>query len=168
MPYADPEKRRVMAAHYSRLWRERHRDTYREQRKTFPSYSKLTRVDTHEAHAAHQAVHRALKRGELERPSACSLCGLSDSRIEAAHRDYARPLDIEWLCARCHRARDAVSPLGGTVPPDQKERRMRPRGSGPIHGTVTGYSYYLCRCELCRAAWAKNSVGSRARKAAAS
>jgi hypothetical protein len=55
------------------------------------------------AHAAHEAVHRALKRGVLVRPDACSLCDGEEYAIHAHHDDYTRALDVIWLCAPCHK-----------------------------------------------------------------
>lgn len=51
--------------------------------------------------AAHAAVHRAVKTGDLVKPSACSRCGL-EGPVEGHHRDYSKPLDVEWLCWWCH------------------------------------------------------------------
>jgi len=115
MPFKDPEVRKIRSREYCRRWREKQGEAFREMRKSYPSYSNPSRVLTTEAHVAHQAVYRAIKRGILIRPSECSQCGGSESRIEASHDDYSRPLDVTFLCVRCHRAKDAKSPLGGTV-----------------------------------------------------
>jgi hypothetical protein len=45
------------------------------------------------------AVTRAIKAGELTRLS-CEVCG--GDKSQAHHDDYARPLDIRWLCRSCH------------------------------------------------------------------
>lgn len=55
---------------------------------------------------AHELVYEAIKRGELVRPTVCSGCG-EGGRIEAHHDDYSKPLDVRWLCPRCHKARHA-------------------------------------------------------------
>jgi hypothetical protein len=39
--------------------------------------------------------------GELV-PRPCRECG--DRRVQAHHRDYSRPLDVDWLCFPHHRA----------------------------------------------------------------
>lgn len=44
----------------------------------------------------------AIQRGELVRPKICPRCFRDDSPIHAHHADYSKPLDVEWLCARCH------------------------------------------------------------------
>lgn len=60
---------------------------------------------------AYRMVRTALKQGALTRPGQCERCGAtpplgSDGRstIHAHHADYSRPLDVEWICAACHRA----------------------------------------------------------------
>lgn len=56
---------------------------------------------------AHAAVRRALKTGELVKPEACGCCGAgpySAPFLEAHHVNYRRPLDVRWLCKRCHAA----------------------------------------------------------------
>jgi len=53
--------------------------------------------------AAHLAVTTALRTGALVRPSECSTCHRSDVRVVGHHDDYARQLDVRWLCDSCHR-----------------------------------------------------------------
>lgn len=55
-----------------------------------------------EKKAAHDAVMWALKIGRLIRPEACSLC-LKACKPDAHHEDWAKKLDVVWLCRRCHR-----------------------------------------------------------------
>lgn len=50
---------------------------------------------------AHHAVEEAVKRGRLHRQP-CAVCGSTD-RIHAHHDDYAKPLDVQWLCVVHHR-----------------------------------------------------------------
>lgn len=60
---------------------------------------------------AYRTVRNAIKSGLLIRPDYCESCGLNpglgrDGRalIHAHHhRGYGAPLDVQWLCARCHR-----------------------------------------------------------------
>lgn len=54
--------------------------------------------------AARVAVRRALGRGDLI-PTACSVCG--SLTVEAHHDDYAKPLDVRWLCREHHREHHA-------------------------------------------------------------
>ena len=54
------------------------------------------------ARSAHEAVRRALRVGRLVRPDTCSACGKACTP-QAHHEDYARPLDVAWLCPSCHK-----------------------------------------------------------------
>jgi len=51
---------------------------------------------------AYDAVYYAVKTGVLVRPDVCSRCGASGKKIQAHHADYAKPLEVEWLCRVCH------------------------------------------------------------------
>jgi hypothetical protein len=50
---------------------------------------------------AQNMIKRAIKQGKLFKED-CSNCG-SKEHIHAHHDDYAKPLNIRWLCAGCHR-----------------------------------------------------------------
>ncbi len=50
---------------------------------------------------ARAAVRIAIESGELTRPKECPNCSVIGI-IEAHHSDYDKPLQIEWLCHRCH------------------------------------------------------------------
>lgn len=50
--------------------------------------------------AARAAVGRAIRNGRLAKMP-CVRCG--SERSQAHHSDYSKPLDVEWLCFRCHR-----------------------------------------------------------------
>ena len=51
---------------------------------------------------------KAIKKGVLIRPVKCTKCSgiqeFSDGRngIQAHHADYDKPLDVQWLCQKCH------------------------------------------------------------------
>jgi hypothetical protein len=49
-------------------------------------------------------VRNALANGEKVRPKTCSECGAS-GRIHGHHPDYMKPLDVVWLCPKCHTKR---------------------------------------------------------------
>lgn len=49
--------------------------------------------------AAHDAVRAAVKSGRLERRP-CEECGAE--KVHAHHDDYAKPLDVRWLCPYHH------------------------------------------------------------------
>jgi len=50
-------------------------------------------------------VQAALKDGLIARPETCSQCVNTQTRpLEAHHTDYLKPLDVTWLCKKCHHA----------------------------------------------------------------
>lgn len=51
--------------------------------------------------ACRSYVHAALKQGLLLRPENCSKC-MKVCIPEAHHQDYAKPLEVTWLCRSCH------------------------------------------------------------------
>lgn len=63
--------------------------------------------------AAIAAVSRAKRKGVLIKQP-CEVCGTTQN-IHAHHDDYAKPLDVRWLCAMHHRrwhAEHGESPNG--------------------------------------------------------
>ena len=54
-----------------------------------------------EKRAAHVVLGNAIRRNKLVKAKACQRCG-AEGRVEAHHADYAKPLEVEWLCLRCH------------------------------------------------------------------
>lgn len=63
-------------------------------------YTRLHRQRYPEKYKARSAVAYALKHGRLTRQP-CSSCG--EVKSQAHHDDYSKPLDVRWLCFRCHR-----------------------------------------------------------------
>lgn len=58
-----------------------------------------------EHQSARWAVQRAVRSGQIIRPSICSECGF-DGKIEAHHDSYLPEfhLKVRWLCRKCHAA----------------------------------------------------------------
>ena len=57
---------------------------------------------------ARQAVQKALKSGRLFKPNKCEECKkiFSKDSIQGHHEDYDKPLEVRWLCRKCHREED--------------------------------------------------------------
>lgn len=49
---------------------------------------------------AHRLVSIAVREGRLLREP-CQVCG-STIRVDGHHQDYAKPLEVIWLCRSCH------------------------------------------------------------------
>ena len=50
---------------------------------------------------ARSKLGRSVVSGYLNKPSICDNCGI-DSKLEAHHDDYSKPLDVLWVCKECH------------------------------------------------------------------
>jgi hypothetical protein len=50
---------------------------------------------------AHLYVELAVHYGHLIRPDRCSKCGV-ECKPQGHHHDYDLPLDVTWLCTKCH------------------------------------------------------------------
>ena len=85
---------RVLA--YNRDWNKRNAELQRERLKE-------RRIKNPDKYKARNAVQSALRRGSLTRPDFCSECGLI-CKPDAHHDDYYKPLEIKWLCRKCHAA----------------------------------------------------------------
>jgi ribosomal protein S27AE len=66
-----------------REWRKTHRPTPEQRRKSL----------------ARSYANVYLNRGKIERKP-CEECGEVKSQMH--HADYRLPLDVKWLCRRCH------------------------------------------------------------------
>lgn len=92
-------------------WAARRRAVYEKYRSRADfterrqSAQKKFRRNNPEKVAAWNAVQRALQSGQLVRPDNCQECG-SDIDVQASHDDYAQQLSVEWLCRKCHNAKD--------------------------------------------------------------
>jgi len=57
--------------------------------------------------AAHVILGNSVKCGRIIKPDKCARCG-SGGRIHGHHHDYTKPLDVLWLCSKCHHAEHKV------------------------------------------------------------
>lgn len=57
---------------------------------------------------AQMAIDAALRCGALVKPDVCYGCGkpATGRHLDAHHHDYGKPLEVVWLCKKCHRALD--------------------------------------------------------------
>ena len=86
---ADPE--RVLAR--NARWQRENPDKVREAKRAWEAANR-------DKKRAHRRVAYAVKTGKLIRQP-CESCGATE-RVHAHHDDYDRPLDVRWLCRKCH------------------------------------------------------------------
>ena len=63
--------------------------------------AKYKKNNPHKVRARH-LVKSAIQRGELSKPSMCQAFRCTNSVVHAHHADYAKPLDVSWLCPDHH------------------------------------------------------------------
>ncbi len=83
-----------------RDWRERNPERRVEETREW-------RERNPEKARAHRAVNNAIKVGKLTKPDHCEDCGEATESLalHGHHEDYAKPLEVEWLCRGCHTQR---------------------------------------------------------------
>jgi ribosomal protein S27AE len=77
----------------SRNYRERNKNIISEKQKIY-------QANNREKIIAHGLVRRALEKGTIIKKELCEKCG--EPSVLSHHEDYSKPLDIMWLCLRCH------------------------------------------------------------------
>ena len=88
----DYEKRRALNAAYAQT--ERGKAAIRRGQLAYIARNP-------ERRAAHISLGNALRDGRVIRPTECQDCGAM-VRLQGHHDDYAKPLDVRWLCVPCH------------------------------------------------------------------
>jgi hypothetical protein len=109
--------------HKQRMWRRRRTNpavqAYDRARYQQPARKQRTADTARKWDEEHPAAYRAhytltnAVRDKRLKKGPCTICGTTD-RVHGHHKDYSKPLDVTWLCARCHHRIHAAFPeLGG-------------------------------------------------------
>jgi hypothetical protein len=75
-------------------WRKSHLESRKEEFKKY-------KEKYPEKVAAHVAVMVEVRSGQMCPPDYCEGC-FGSAPLEAHHPDYSKPLNVEWLCKKCH------------------------------------------------------------------
>jgi len=83
--------------------RKYQREYYETNREKIISQIREYQQRNPEKKSALNLVYKAIKRGILIRPDNCSnpKCDNTEN-IEGHHEDYSKPLEVIWLCNKCH------------------------------------------------------------------
>lgn len=74
------------------------------QKQRSQKYGKKWYADNREKHLARAYLHYYVKKGTVRKPTKCEDC-LQEVRVEGHHPDYTKPLQVNWLCRKCHESR---------------------------------------------------------------
>jgi protein-arginine kinase activator protein McsA len=85
----------VCARNSMRLWKQRNKARNMEHQLKYQK-------NNIEKNKAHDAVAKALIRGDLVKPLDCERCNRK-KRLHAHHPNYTKRLEVSWLCADCHK-----------------------------------------------------------------
>lgn len=78
---------------------DRERAKTPERRAKAQAIMRKWRAENDLGRKAHSRVSHALRSGKLTKLP-CLFCGAEE--VHAHHRDYSKPLEVIWLCAKCH------------------------------------------------------------------
>jgi hypothetical protein len=67
---------------------------------------KRWRANNPKAYQAQMKLGKAVRSGKIKRLP-CEVCG--DPNVHGHHRDYSKPLEVIWLCARHHHAAHGIT-----------------------------------------------------------
>lgn len=88
---------------WSKISLVREYDRSRGNRQSY-EYIKEYRQKFPEKYNAYIVLSNAVRSGEILKPNVCEECGMFDNRLEAHHKNYDEPLDVEWVCSICHKS----------------------------------------------------------------
>ncbi|KKL87413.1 hypothetical protein LCGC14_1934930 [marine sediment metagenome] len=74
------------------------KDSPKRRAEILAKSNKRRRAKHPEKSKAHSAVQHALRTGRLTKEP----CFCGETEVEGHHEDYNKPLDVIWLCRKCH------------------------------------------------------------------
>ena len=107
---------------YQKEYNKKNRARFSERDKKYYQDNKAHKQKVHRKYRdanrikriAHKKVEVALLSGKLTRPKVCSQSKCRNKHVEAHHDDYRKPLEIRWLCRKCHARHHAKHGPGKT------------------------------------------------------
>lgn len=97
--YAVRKSRRNNSSHYAQYEKRRYKED-QDRIKMLRNRADQWRRDNPHRYKALTAVGNALRDGKLKKEN-CIFCN-SKCNLQAHHKDFSKPLDVIWLCTKCH------------------------------------------------------------------
>ncbi len=92
----NPDKTRAYRRNSQKKRRENGKDS---------AYKELINKQNPLFFKAHDIANNAVKSGKIKRKLNCEHCG-TEGLIHKHHSDYSKPLEVIWLCPKCHKKAD--------------------------------------------------------------
>ena len=96
-------KKKIVA--YNKAHKEESRNRARNyrtrNREAIAERQRYLRSANPEIYKARTKLDNCIQTGKIKRPGVCECCGAT-CPVEGHHKDYGRPLDVQWLCNSCH------------------------------------------------------------------
>lgn len=86
---------------------DRSRAKLPHRRERARAVTKKWRAENPDGYKAHSAVSNAVRDGRLAKEP-CVFC--RSKEVHAHHKDYSKPLDVVWLCPKCHHRMHHIFP----------------------------------------------------------
>jgi len=80
---------------------KKYRETANGKAKIYAAVKKSTKKFQYKQNSRMKLNHK-IASGRILKPAKCSAC-LELKMVEGHHIDYSKPLDVMWLCKKCHR-----------------------------------------------------------------
>jgi ribosomal protein S27AE len=103
------ERQNALNASKGEALRHESRAAYQRRKSYYAAYWAAKSADPlhRQKRAARRKVATEIEAGRLSR-GLCEACGAA--KTDAHHHDYDKPLDVRWLCRRCHFKEDGHGP----------------------------------------------------------
>lgn len=90
-----------------KIWREKNPNYFKEyynQNKDIRLKCNKRYLENNPNRSKTYAIYRKAIRDKLIiKSDQCQICGMSNIKIHGHHFDYSKPLQVTWLCIKCHK-----------------------------------------------------------------